>query len=62
MLGFAGMDPIAILVVHGTGAQQAGESARKLLAGLARVDRVLAFLIGPKVRACRAHRKYWTAG
>jgi hypothetical protein len=31
--------PIAILVVHGIGAQQAGESAHKLLAGLARVDR-----------------------
>jgi hypothetical protein len=30
--------PIAILVVHGIGAQQHGESARKLVAGLARVD------------------------
>ncbi len=31
--------PIGILVVHGIGAQKAGESAGKLLAGLARVDR-----------------------
>ena len=34
-----GTGPVAILVVHGIGAQEAGESARKLLAGLARVDR-----------------------
>jgi hypothetical protein len=32
-------DHIAILVVHGIGAQHPGETARKLLAGLARVDR-----------------------
>ena len=33
--------PIAILVVHGIGAQEPGESSRKLMAGLARVDRSL---------------------
>jgi hypothetical protein len=33
--------PIAILAVHGIGAQQRGESSRKLIAGLGRVDRDL---------------------
>ena len=33
--------PIAILVVHGMGAQEPGERSRKLMAGLARVDRSL---------------------
>jgi hypothetical protein len=56
--------PIAILVVHGIGAQEPGETSRKLLAGLARADPTLdrqrcegAFDIGG--RQVRLYEVYW---
>lgn len=56
--------PVAILVVHGIGAQERGESARKLMAGLARVDgsldpREFGGPITVGGRPVRLHEVYW---
>jgi hypothetical protein len=64
MVGFAEMSaPVGILVVHGIGAQHPGESARKLLAGLARVDRSIDASSDGVVTVCgqavRIYEVYW---
>ena len=56
--------PIAILVVHGIGAQRRGETAGKLLAGLGRVERGLAAkgqdgVLTVGGQAVRLYEVYW---
>src|SRR3954462_15081230 len=56
--------PLAILVVHGIGAQERGETPRKLMAGLARTDPTLDSsrfdgVITVGGRSVRLYEVYW---